>query len=81
MMKQVLSEPEFVGWLHYLRNEPPSIQEQQMAILTTIVVNSMGGKAKYTDFLISKFDKTPVQRATAYSSLAAIAKDYEPPTS
>ena len=81
-MKQMLPVSEFNGWMKYLRDKPPTIQEHQMAVLTTVLANSNGGKAKHTDFLISKqpkYDK-PVQKHTAFDSLNNMATEYKPPT-
>ena len=83
MMKQVLTYREFAGWVDYIRNKPPNIQEFQMAVLTSVAANAMGGKSKYTDFLVSKMPKSnkPVQEASAWDSFAAAAQPYAPKTS
>lgn len=44
---------EYLKWLSYFKYKKPNIQEQQMAVLSTIVVNGIGGKARVTDFLLS----------------------------
>ena len=49
-----MPKDEFIKWISYLNNKPPDVQEQQMAVLSTIVSNALGGKAKVKDFLISK---------------------------
>lgn len=49
-----MPKDEFIKWLSYLMNKPPSVQEQQMAVLSTLVSNALGGKAKVKDFLVSK---------------------------
>ena len=76
IMKQVLSHSEFRGWIKYIRNKPPSIQEHQMAVLTTVAINAMGGKAKHTDFLVSKQPKSTQKEATAFDSFNAAARDF-----
>jgi hypothetical protein len=83
IMKQILPMSEFNGWVTYIRDKPPTIQEHQMAVLTTVLANSNGGKSKHTDFLISKQPKyaKPAQKHTAFDSFAAIATEYKPPTS
>ena len=52
-MKRVLSAEEFSGWIKYLAQKPPDVQEIQMAILATIVSNALGGKAKVEKFILS----------------------------
>jgi len=82
-MRQILPASEYQGWIKYLRDKPPDVQEHQMAVLTTVLINSNGGKAKHTDFLISKqpkYDK-PAQTHTAFDSFNNIATEYKPPTS
>ncbi len=56
-MKATMPHQEFLQWISYFNNRPPEVQEQQMAVLTTVAANAMGGKAKVTDFLLSKVTK------------------------
>jgi hypothetical protein len=56
-MKATMPHSEYLQWVSYFENKKPDIQEQQMAILTTVAANAMGGKAKVTDFLVSKVKK------------------------
>lgn len=44
---------EFIGWQLYFKNKGPDIQEIQLAVLSTIVSNGLGGKRKVGDFLIT----------------------------
>lgn len=53
-MKATMPQQEFLQWISYFANAKPDVQEQQMAVLTTVAANAMGGKAKVTDFLLSK---------------------------
>ena len=76
VMKQVLTHSEFRGWITYIRNKPPSIQEHQLAVISTILVNSNGGKSKHTDFLVSKQVKPTHKEATAFDSFNAAARDF-----
>lgn len=55
---------EFMKWISYLNNKPPNIQEQQMAVLSTIVANALGGKTKVKDFIISKMPEAEKQTMT-----------------
>lgn len=49
-----MPQTEFIQWIAYLNNKGPDITEQQLAVLTTVAANAMGGKHKVTDFLVSK---------------------------
>ena len=53
-LRATMPKDEFVKWIAYLNNKPPTIQEQQLAVLSTIVSHAVGGKVKVKDFLISK---------------------------
>ena len=81
IMKQVLPYKEFIGWVNYIRNKPPSIQEYQMAVLTTVAANAMGGKSKHTDFLVSKMPKQTkaVEKAapTAFDSFFMASEEFK----
>lgn len=45
---------EYYKWMAYISYKKPDITEQQLAVLSTIVSNALGGKAKVEDFLVSK---------------------------
>ena len=66
-LQQTMPQNEFLQWMSYYRNKRPDIQEQQMAVLTTVATNAMGGKRKVEDFLISrtKSDKPKPMKADA----------------
>ena len=49
-----------MAWLSYFRYDEPDVQEMQLAVLSTLVSNGLGGKAKVTDFLIRKPDNPTV---------------------
>tara|TARA_R110000772_G_scaffold5454_1_gene19456 strand:- start:11315 stop:11563 length:249 start_codon:yes stop_codon:yes gene_type:complete len=65
LLRVTMPRDEFMKWISYLNNKPPTIQEQQMAVLSTIVSNALGGKAKVKDFLVSKTPKQKVKNMTA----------------
>lgn len=55
VMKQMLPPSEFRGWLKYIANKQPDVNEMQMAVLTAMVAQGLGSKnASYKDFLIRK---------------------------
>ena len=56
-----MPKDEFIKWISYLNNKSPTIQEQQLAVLSTIVNNALGGKAKVHDFILSKMPKKESQ--------------------
>ena len=52
---------EFQNWSTYLRDETPSPNELQMAVLSNMISRYMGNKTStYKDFLIRKQNKTPI---------------------
>jgi hypothetical protein len=54
-MKNLLSKKEFDGWVDYLNNKQPEIQELQLATLSMLVSVGLGNKkASVSDFIISK---------------------------
>ena len=55
LMRQVLSNKEFHGWLAYFQHEGPDVQEIQMATLTLMVAQGLGAKkVEHSDYLIRK---------------------------
>lgn len=46
-----MSAHEFRGWLEYSREEPLESTEIQLAMLTTMVNNGLGGKGQLKSFL------------------------------
>ena len=60
VMKATMPRSEYVGWLSYLRYEDPDVTEMQLATLTMVVSNALGGKAKVKDFLVRKPDNNSV---------------------
>lgn len=53
-MRTTLTYSEYSKWMLYLNNKEPSITELQLAMLSTLVSNGLGGKHKLQDFIISK---------------------------
>jgi len=50
----MITSSEFDDWLLYFEKKPPDVQEIQMAVLTTLVTNALGGKeAKVSDYILS----------------------------
>lgn len=45
---------EYRGWISYLQEDEPDIPEIQLAVLSTLVSNGLGGKSKVSDFIIRK---------------------------
>ncbi len=79
-MRQVLSRTEYMQWLAYFKYKQPDIQELQMAVLSTIVVNAVSSKskAKVDDFIIShkhvpKVKKQGMSESEVRSSFAGFA--------
>lgn len=52
MLKTIMPIDEYKKWLIYLAEDEPDIPEMQLAVLSTLVSNALGGKAKVKDFLI-----------------------------
>lgn len=50
-----MSIVELRGWAEYLSMEPTNSTEIQLALLTSVVANMMGGKSKIDDFLITSY--------------------------
>lgn len=54
IMKTVVPMSEFKKWLIFLEDDEPDVTEIQLAVLSTLVSNGLGGKAKVNDFLLRK---------------------------
>lgn len=52
MLKTIMPMDEYNKWLIFLAEDEPDIPEMQLAVLSTLVSNALGGKAKVKDFLI-----------------------------
>ncbi len=52
-MKAMLTPNEYYKWVSYLSHKKPEVTEIQLAVLSTLVSNGLGGKAAVKDFLIS----------------------------
>jgi hypothetical protein len=53
-MKSILPVSEYNKWLIFLQDDEPDVTEIQLAVLTTMVSNGLGGKGKVKDFIIRK---------------------------
>ncbi len=49
---------EYYRWMSYFRYEEPDVEEMQLAVLSTLVSNGLGGKSKVKDFLIRQHQET-----------------------
>ena len=49
-----MTKMEFDGWMVYLMNKGPTVDEIQMAVLSSLVSNGLGSKRTVDDFLITK---------------------------
>lgn len=56
VMKATMPRSEYMGWLSFLRYEEPDINEIQLATLSMLVANALGGKSKVKDFIVRKPD-------------------------
>ena len=69
---------EYNKWLIFLKDDEPDVTEIQLAVLSTLVSNGLGGKAKVKDFIISKEQKketishTGVSLESARSAFGAL---------
>jgi len=57
MLKTIMPVSEYNKWLIFLKDNEPDVTEIQLAVLSTLVSNGLGGKAKVADFIIRKSDK------------------------
>jgi hypothetical protein len=67
VMRQVLTNKEFHGWLAYFQHAGPDVQEIQMATLSLMVAQGLGAKkVEHSDYMIRKQNKpkTKAQKAT-----------------
>jgi hypothetical protein len=62
MLRSVLPNSEYHKWLAFMQYKEADTQEIQMAVLSSIVSNALGGKAKVKDFLINKPEERIEQR-------------------
>jgi len=49
----MMPEWEYKGWARFLSENPPNVNEVQMAILLRSMTTMFGGKAELDDFIIS----------------------------
>ncbi len=54
-IEHTMSVNELHDWSEYLSLEPSNSIEIQIALLTTVVANMMGGKRTLDDFLITNY--------------------------
>jgi len=79
-LENSMSYSEFLNWMAYYSEFPTmeSINESQMAVLTMIVANIMGGKTKVEDFLLSGKDRRKTKSSDQHSvfdAFNAVAND------
>ena len=54
-LEHTMSVRELINWSTYFKDEAPSINEMQMAVLSNMVSSYMGNKkSKYENYLIRK---------------------------
>ncbi len=53
MMRQIMPMDEYKDWLSYFFYKEAEVTEVQLAVLSTMVSNGLGGKGKVDDFLIT----------------------------
>ncbi len=81
LMRAILPDDEYYQWMTYLRYKKPTINEIQLANVSALIVQAVGGKAKVSDFLIS--DNKPITTTTqgvkdgAFKSFATVAEDFK----
>lgn len=70
-----MSTSELRGWAQYLSMEPVNSTEVQLALLTTVVANILGGKSSIEDFLITSY-KPPKSEELVFADEDAIANAF-----
>ncbi len=73
----MLTPNDYYKWVAYLSHKKPEVTEIQLAVLSTLVSNGLGGKAKVDDFLISIEKKQKEKPLTAFDSFNGIATEYK----
>lgn len=68
-----MSIVELRGWSEYLSMEPTNSVEIQLALLTSVVGNLMGGKTKIDDFLITSY-RPPRDDTLQFASEEEVAR-------
>ena len=59
VMRQVISQSEFTGWIRYFSHRQPDPHEIQLAVLSHIAASGLGSKdSKVDDYIISKPKKS-----------------------
>jgi len=81
VMKNVLSQIEYLGWVEYLINRKPAdVNEVQMAMVLTTLSSFAGGKSKIEDFILSngsKGKKSKTAEKSPFDVFNAFAVDME----
>lgn len=72
-LENTMSMSELREWAEFLSKEPVNSVEVQLALLTTIVANMMGGKKKIDDFLITSYKEDKPMYASEESVSAIFA--------
>lgn len=68
-----MSIVELREWSTYLQFEPVNSTEIQLALLTSVCANMLGGKSKIDDFLITTY-KPPKDDEAIFASEDEVAK-------
>lgn len=72
VMKMVLSNSEFSGWIKYIRQKPADITEVQLATIASLVSTAAGGKAKIEDFILSNKNSKKKKTNTDIDAVASL---------
>ena len=81
-MRALLAVDEFDDWMTYLRYTRPTVNEIQLANISALIVQAVGGKAKVTDFILSDKETPKASKGVkdaAFHSMAMVATEYKPP--
>lgn len=54
-LEHTMTKSELKKWAIYMSKEPSNSIELQLALLTTVAANAMGGKSKLNDFYITEY--------------------------
>ena len=81
-MRALLPDEEYYQWMIYLRYKKPSINEIQLANISALIIQAVGGKAKVSDFILSD-NETPTKskgdKDAAFRSFDAVGVEYRGP--
>ena len=81
-MRALLPDEEYYQWMRYLTYKKPSVNEIQLANISALIIQAVGGKAKVADFILSDNETTHKPNGVkdaAFHSFDAIATEYQGP--